>query len=130
MENISTEGLTRRTEPRMDFTWPPETVDRIRQIFAGVNPQQPRPVPRKIDVYFIRAEITGFIKIGYSDDPPSRMQALRGGPDVLTLELTLPGAGPEGEKEMHRKFAEYRHHGEWFRPGARLERFIEDHREL
>lgn len=67
-------------------------------------------------VYF--AERDGLIKIGYSANVDQRMRQL--GARLLAL---MPG-GNGMERRMHRLFAEYRSHDEWFHPGLSLVGFI------
>jgi hypothetical protein len=68
-------------------------------------------------VYF--ADRDGLVKIGYSADPHRRVDQL--GARLLAV---MPG-GSVMERLMHRRFAEYRSHGEWFHPGLGLITFIE-----
>lgn len=68
-------------------------------------------------VYF--AERDGLVKIGYSADVERRMRQLG-----ARLLLVLPG-GESIESWMHRQFAAYNAHGEWFHPGLELVALIE-----
>lgn len=68
-------------------------------------------------VYF--AERDGLVKIGYSANPIRRAEQL--GAELLAV---MPG-GARMERLMHRHFADYRSHGEWFHPGLGLIIFIE-----
>ena len=74
--------------------------------------------PKRIKgyVYFIQGINGGAIKIGYSDNPESRLKALQTGyPDILKILLLVPGT-EKTERYFHNKFAEHRLNGEWFRP--------------
>jgi hypothetical protein len=75
-------------------------------------------------VYFIRAETTGLIKIGWTTDLAQRLSNLEGGsPDRLTLLSTASG-GSDLEGHLHEHFADERVHAEWFVPSNRLLDFI------
>lgn len=66
-------------------------------------------------VYFVRCTSTGLVKIGWSNDVPARMNALRSATHpVLVLEGTRPGGHFE-EQRIHRLLAPQRVSGEWFR---------------
>lgn len=78
-------------------------------------------------VYFIEAE-NGLIKIGVSDDPVGRLAQIKTmSPLPLKLLGLIPGAGDVGEAEFHRRFADDREHGEWFRPSPALTSYIAAH---
>jgi len=77
-------------------------------------------------VYFIQDETLCFVKIGSAADPAHRLIDLQvGSPSKLVLLATIDGGVTE-EKELHKKFAEYRDHGEWFRPGPKLMAYLLD----
>ena len=62
----------------------------------------------------------GPIKIGCSNDVVQRIaQMSMWSPVPLELIACFPGK-PSDEHALHREFAEYRLHGEWFSPGERL----------
>jgi hypothetical protein len=68
-----------------------------------------------VSVYFVSARELDLIKIGYAFNPVSRFRSLR---TMCPVDLTLEGAIPGDfakERELHRKFAEARVRGEWFR---------------
>jgi hypothetical protein len=70
--------------------------------------------PTKGYVYFIGNKEYGFCKIGFSKKPHARMlQIQTGSPFMLEMFGFIEGTTKE-EKSMHRKFAKYRSHGEWF----------------
>jgi len=78
------------------------------------------------NVYFIRAETTGLIKIGKAAHVARRLSVLHvGSPDKLTLLASVPDPAGLLEKHLHAMFRADRNHGEWFRPSARLIAFIE-----
>jgi hypothetical protein len=76
-------------------------------------------------IYFIQGVKTKLIKIGYTSLKLgirlSNMQA--GSPDKLQILLILTGDRAL-EQQLHVKFAKYHKHGEWFRPGTELLKFI------
>lgn len=110
-------------------------TDKIRAGFAEINnlcallPVESRKGQSDTrSVYFVEAA-TGLIKIGVATDPDGRLRALRTmSPVSLRLVLTIPGVGAAGEIELHRRFAEHRSHGEWFRPAPELTAFIQEHK--
>jgi hypothetical protein len=75
-------------------------------------------------VYFVQDELTGYIKIGYAANIPSRVSTLRiGNPHGVRLVGVLNGWKRE-EQALHDRFREYQRSGEWFRPARRLVEFI------
>lgn len=88
-----------------------------------------RPVPEEFAglmadrVYLIRCQ--DFVKIGFSNGTRTRLSTLQmGNPHELKIIAVLPG-GEEMEKDLHRRFAEHRHRGEWFRIEGALATYIE-----
>jgi len=78
-------------------------------------------------VYFIRAEGTGSIKIGFSTNHPSiRLKELQtGSPSKLEL-LTFYEGSQKDENKLHHEFAEDRGNGEWFEESPRLKERIKE----
>lgn len=76
-------------------------------------------------IYFIQAETSLFIKIGYTGgEADGRLKALQtGNPEPLTVLGTMLG-DQDAERAMHTRFAHARMVGEWFRPVPELVRFI------
>jgi hypothetical protein len=73
-------------------------------------------------IYFAEAIGVGNIKIGHTDkdDALERLAELQtGSPVPLRLLGTMPG-DMLVEKDLHRRFASSRVHGEWFTPSADL----------
>ena len=69
-------------------------------------------------VYFFQSASNGLVKVGFSKQVEQRRLTLErqtGG--ALTLLATDLG-GREYEQFLHRMMAEFREHGEWFRPNA------------
>lgn len=78
-------------------------------------------------IYFIRADVVGYIKIGHAGDPAARLADLQtASPVPLSLIQTAPG-GREEEADLHCRFAGARLHGEWFLPTSDLLAYIEAH---
>ena len=83
----------------------------------------PEPSAKPV-VYFVQAETSQLIKIGWSARLANRIAALRtGSPERLTVLKTIPG-DCQLESEIHQRFRHLRHHGEWFKPGDDLLAFI------
>jgi hypothetical protein len=68
-------------------------------------------------IYLIEALGTGFVKIGYSNNPSKRLSGLQtASPHDLTLFRVLPGE-VEDEHDLHQRFSSHRVRGEWFESG-------------
>lgn len=108
----------------------PEETASFNQAYAEVRRVTRRVTPRVMPVvYFIRAEVGGPIKIGSSAEPKQRLAEFQiGSPLRLMIVATMDG-GREEERILHRRFAAYRLHGEWFRPCAGLLKLIRDCRD-
>lgn len=67
-------------------------------------------------IYFVRAEGTQFVKIGFTSGPvEKRIASLQtGSPHRLVLEETISAGTREEEKHLHALFADVRTSGEWF----------------
>jgi|HubBroStandDraft_6_1064221.scaffolds.fasta_scaffold16635_6 hypothetical protein len=71
-------------------------------------------------IYFIRDTVSGYIKVGFSLCPEYRFKDIQStSPSELVLVGTVDG-DKHGERELHRRYREYRVRGEWFRPGGDL----------
>lgn len=65
-------------------------------------------------VYFMRAGLSGPVKIGRADDVPARMYALQTGHyETLNVVRTVEGSAAE-ETSFHRQFKHRHIRGEWF----------------
>ena len=88
----------------------------LREISAGfVNPR-PRPKQERPTemVYAIGTRDGALIKIGRTRNIAGRLNQLQGmSPLPLRLFWYTPG-GAALEQSLHRKYAAYRTHGEWF----------------
>jgi hypothetical protein len=76
-------------------------------------------------VYFIRAEESKRVKIGFtSTDPSARLATLQtGSPERLRLVAAVPGS-MELERNLHEMLSASRIHGEWFRSTADVHALI------
>jgi hypothetical protein len=74
-------------------------------------------------IYLIESE-NCLLKIGRAELVQDRVRTVRTHSPVLArLIATWPGAAPE-EAELHRRFAAYRRHGEWFEITGSLAHFV------
>lgn len=75
-------------------------------------------------VYFIRNPSTGSVKIGWSEDPQSRLRALQTANETeLVLEGVLP-VTESTERSLHARWADIHIRGEWFARDDDLDDFI------
>jgi hypothetical protein len=71
-------------------------------------------------IYFIRAGLSGPVKIGRADDPQSRIEYLQTGHyEELTLVRCIDGSMME-ERWLHQEYAALRIRGEWFHYDAAM----------
>lgn len=76
-------------------------------------------------VYLVGAD--RYLKIGFSTNPKVRLAKMQTG---LPLELTIVGivrAPRELEQQLHRRFAKYRHRGEWYQDVSDIRAFFRTH---
>ncbi len=78
-------------------------------------------------VYFVQAEITRRIKIGFTAGPvEKRLSSLQtGSGEILTLMAAVEGE-KDLEAKLHAKFAADRTHNEWFEDSSELRGLIAD----
>lgn len=75
-------------------------------------------------VYFVLCADLNVLKIGWTQNPPERFQALRVGiPYPIECLTARPGSVAD-EKALHRRYRDLRASGEWFRYEPRLKRFV------
>lgn len=75
-------------------------------------------------VYFIRVGEQPFVKIGYTDRLHHRLAVLQTGHwEAVWLALVMPGDRAL-ERELHARFNNWRHMGEWFKLSEPIDRFI------
>lgn len=80
----------------------------------------------KRGIYFIAAEGTNLIKIGYAKDVYSRLGTIGAGcPYPMRVLTVIPGA-IEDEHRLHLRFKEYNFHHEWFRLEGELLAFVDE----
>jgi hypothetical protein len=119
-ENLAwTEELKRRRQP----SYLPLLPDEETVIETDSQARTLNHVNNKLFVYFI--EGAGLVKIGRSVCPNERLKFLqRGSPVQLTLLAVIEEANGRREAQLHRKFASYRKHGEWFSYVPEIEKYI------
>lgn len=76
-------------------------------------------------VYFIKLEETSFVRIGFTNDLEGRVRNLKSSnPHKIRVIGTC-----EGERQMesyyHSAFKNLHVHGDWFREGPELKKFLE-----
>jgi hypothetical protein len=78
-------------------------------------------------VYFVRAEKSGLVKIGFAkNNAKRRVQVLQTGcPEPLSLVHFIEGLNKEDETKLHRLFESEKESGEWFQWEPRVSRWIE-----
>jgi len=102
------------------------TEEKIAIFFGNLNPWDDDmheklqlwgilPIDRQGTIYFIQSDLKNSIKIGYTaGNPEVRRKSLQtANPHQLKIIATMPGK-PEYEKDLHKRFAQYRLNGEWF----------------
>jgi hypothetical protein len=93
-----------------------------RRAIRGRRKSPPKPT----NIYFVRAGLSGLIKIGKAVDVARRLKTLRTG---SSEPLELLGSTPDTsggllERAIHRDFAADRARGEWFNPTPALLAYI------
>jgi hypothetical protein len=79
-----------------------------------------------VSVYFVTCREMNSVKIGSSLEPNARLKEIQTGcPFPLKLEAVLPG-GHEEEHDYHRRFADERLQGEWFKLTDMIELVIKN----
>jgi hypothetical protein len=78
-----------------------------------------------MSVYFVLAPDLGRVKIGYAENPRSRLNKMRSdSPARLVLRAVVDG-DMGNERDLHAKFSAQRLHGEWFSYDGELRGFID-----
>ncbi len=92
------------------------------------NPFDPKNQPKRPagsrTVYFIQPAQGGLIKIGVAQHLPSRLATLQTGSPLELRVIAVMQGGEPVERELHKRFAADRRHGEWFEPSPELLDFI------
>lgn len=115
-------GYFREWQQRRDGRWR-NSSDEVVVLLARLHDAEARAKTPEPTVYYIERAGDGFIKIGYSVHPKSRMESLGTRVNRLTLLATEPG-GRAVESLRHEQFSSLRVQGEWFRPAPVLLRHI------
>ena len=67
------------------------------------------------NIYFIQSVLGGPVKVGLAANIETRLKTFQtGSPFPLRIVKSITGVKRQTEQELHRKFAKYRLHGEWF----------------
>jgi hypothetical protein len=90
---------------------------------AETNPY--REIQQLGFVYYIEAEGLNLVKIGYSTDPLGRIGALQEQSPVAMRLLGTCIGDRKLEHQLHRRFADYRQRGEWFRMEPEVMAFMQ-----
>ena len=77
-------------------------------------------------VYFIEAIGTGQIKIGFSNNPTSRIKTLQTGSASKLILLGCINSDQSLESHLHGRFAHLRQHGEWFTATNGLRNYVQN----
>ncbi len=81
--------------------------------------------PRREWVYFVRAKLSGYIKIGFTRVPNKRIGTIMTDcPEPVELIGKIAGSLAD-ERALHARFADHRLNGEWFRPAPELIEYVE-----
>ncbi len=67
-------------------------------------------------VYVMQAGEGGPVKIGTTTNIKRRLALIQNAQAVKVTLVRLMEGGPDEERALHRRFAEFRLHGEWFSP--------------
>ena len=76
-------------------------------------------------IYFIKSISNGLIKIGYTTNINKRFNGLKTMSPVDIELIKVINGDIKKEKDIHEKFKNIRHHGEWFSPSQELLGFID-----
>lgn len=114
---VRSKGATRERETNMETNDQGDdapSAQSVRDPFWWRKWEDPRASRRF--VYFIEAKETGLIKIGLANCARARLKQLQTLSPVPLVLLGVVETDKFGalEKDLHRRFAEHRAHGEWF----------------
>jgi hypothetical protein len=87
------------------------------------------PAKERGYVYFMQAQESLRVKIGYARDPTARLQMVRTHcPEPVGLTGAIPHPNPSWlEADIHKHFAALRLHGEWFESSPEMVEWVERH---
>lgn len=96
----------------------------VVEVLIGDEWKRLDEVYRPCFVYVIRCE--QFVKIGKTTQKENRLATMQtANPfELVTVAIIDPDDGDELEKALHKRFARYRHRGEWFRNAGWLAKWI------
>lgn len=95
------------------------------ELYSPVGRRENRSTgkPYQKDVYFIQGCHTKYIKIGISYDVERRLKGIQASEPLKLLAVVKEG-GTALEKELHKRFEQFRIHNEWFQPAPELMQYI------
>lgn len=109
------------TEPKTPGKDPYKLAPEEHYIFQGLYGPQTRLMPNHL--YFIKCG--EFLKIGIAADVRKRVKDMEmNNPHEMEVIHVMLGKRKE-EKELHLRFADYRHRNEWFRFEGELREYVE-----
>lgn len=107
--------LNRIPAPINDGFWSPATL-RLRTR---------APLDERLSGIYV-IQFMDFIKIGFSSHLYHRLASLQVGlPLRMKIHRVIEGPGRKRERQLHRRFAQYRTQGEWYRHEGRLAAWVE-----
>ncbi len=135
-------GLHQRKNGTWEATWTEHTPlgRKKRSVYgrtaeiaeAKMRRERGQVLPADLDeaggdvVYFVQSAMGGPIKIGITSDLEARMKVLQMCcPFVLRVLHAVRGVDRSFESALHKRFAHYRLHGEWFENTRELMELIE-----
>jgi len=78
-------------------------------------PKRTRRQVKRTNIYFAQGVNGGPVKIGAARDVENRLQELQvGSPIILRVMKQITNVDMFAEGKLHKKYADYRLHGEWF----------------
>lgn len=77
-----------------------------------------------MSVYYVHAPDTGLVKIGFAENPVSRLSKMQVDSPTRLVLLAIEDGGKPLERQRHQQFSDLRARGEWFRHAADLSAHI------
>jgi hypothetical protein len=78
-------------------------------------------------VYFIGNRNESLVKIGYTTSLGKRLKTIQTSTTFSVTVLHAEPGTPDDERALHRRFAHFRKHGEWFWLKPPIEEYIQEH---
>ncbi len=123
-----TQGTVIQDDKRIRYLYCPSCKRSCKEVL-GLN-EAPPQMPRPQIVYFIECVGHSLVKIGWSNcvqGSGGRFQSLQTAcPFQLALVGIIDHAGFKKEQHLHKKFADQRHLGEWFRFEEPIREYLRD----